>query len=312
MSHTLSAKEQALSKVFSDDYVFTIPGYQRPYAWGEEQAQELLDDLLGALRDAPAKLADSMPYFLGSIVLIKRDAVPDATVVDGQQRLTTLTLLLSSIRSTVQDSSVQAGITKRIYEMGDVVAAVEPRYRLSLRERDREFFRKYVQHENGLGQLVEVNATLHDAPSRMRSNARLFLRELGALDQAELVRLVQFIVTRCFLVVVSTPDLDSAYRIFGVLNSRGLDLSATDILKAEIIGSLPEALRDAYTKRWEDVEESLGRSSFSELFSHIRMVYRKAKPHGTLLKEFRAHVTLAAQPKLFMEQILLPINRILE
>ncbi|NRH43007.1 DUF4357 domain-containing protein [Pseudomonas sp. MS15a(2019)] len=307
MSHTLSAKEQALSKVFSDDYVFTIPGYQRPYAWGEEQAQELLDDLLGALRDAPEKLADSMPYFLGSVVLIKRDAVPDATVVDGQQRLTTLTLLLSAIRATVKDSSVQAGITKRIYETGDVVAAVEPRYRLSLRERDREFFRKYVQHENGLGQLVEVNATLHDAPNRMRSNARLFLRELSALAEVELVRLVQFIVTRCFLVVVSTPDLDSAYRIFGVLNSRGLDLSATDILKAEIIGSLPEALRDAYTKRWEDVEESLGRSSFSELFSHIRMVYRKAKPQGTLLKEFRTHVTLAAQPKLFMEQVLLPM-----
>lgn len=130
MSHTLSAKEQALSKVFSDDYVFTIPGYQRPYAWGEEQAQELLDDLLGALRDSPEKLADSMPYFLGSIVLIKRDAIPDATVVDGQQRLTTLTLLLSAIRATVKDPGVQAGITKRIYEMGDVVAAVEPRYRL--------------------------------------------------------------------------------------------------------------------------------------------------------------------------------------
>ena len=43
MSNTLTAKEQSLSKVFSDDYVFTIPGYQRPYAWGTEQAQELFD-----------------------------------------------------------------------------------------------------------------------------------------------------------------------------------------------------------------------------------------------------------------------------
>lgn len=311
MSHTLSAKEQALSKVFSDDYVFTIPGYQRPYAWGEEQAHELLDDLLGALRDAPEKLADSMPYFLGSIVLIKRDAVPDATVVDGQQRLTTLTLLLSAIRATINskdgDIAVQAGITKRIYEAGDVVAAVEPRYLLSLRDRDREFFRQYVQHEDGLLKLTKLTAQLPDAQSRLQANARVFLHALAELDQAELIRLVQFVITRCFLVVVSTPDLDSAYRIFGVLNSRGLDLSATDILKAEIIGSFPEKLRDEYTKRWEDEEESLGRTSFGELFSHIRMVYRKAKPNSTLLKEFRIHVTTLTDPKLFMDEVLVPM-----
>lgn len=309
MTHTLSAKEQALSKVFSDDYVFTIPGYQRPYAWGEEQAQELLDDLLGALRDAPESLSESMPYFLGSIVLIKREAVPDSTVVDGQQRLTTLTLLLSAIRATVQDPSVRGSITKCIYEKGDVVFATQARYRLSLRERDRDFFREHVQHESRLTALAELNAPLPDAQSRLRANARLFIGELARLDQAELIRLVQFVVTRCFLVVVSTPDLDSAYRIFGVLNSRGLDLSATDILKAEIIGALPDSLRDDYTKRWEDQEEELGRSRFGELFSHIRMVYRKAKPQGTLLKEFRTHVSLAAQPQTFMDKLLVPMAK---
>ncbi len=306
MSHTLSAKEQALSRVFSDDYVFTIPGYQRPYAWGEEQAQELLDDLLGALRDAPAALTDAMPYFLGSIVLIKREGVADATVVDGQQRLTTLTLLLSAIRSTLQSAEAQAGITQCIYEKGNVVFGNPDRYRLSLRERDRDFFRQYVQHENGLPQLTALNTPLPDAQGRLRANARLFLRALDQLEQAELIRLVQFIVTRCFLVVVATPDLDSAYRIFGVLNSRGLDLSATDILKAEIIGELPEKLRDDYTRRWEDQEEELGRTRFGELFSHIRMIYRKAKPQGTLLKEFHAHVP-QDDPQVFMDSILLPM-----
>lgn len=307
MSHALSAKEQALSKVFSDDYAFTIPGYQRPYSWGEEQAQELLDDLLGALRDAPKALTESVPYFLGSIVLIKNESVADSIVVDGQQRLTTLTLLLSAIRGTVQDAGVRGGITKRIYETGDVVSATEASYRLSMRERDREFFREYVQHENGLAVLAELNKPLPDAQGRLRSNAQLFLRELAKLSQAELLRLVQFVVTRCFLVVVSTPDLDSAYRIFGVLNSRGLDLSATDILKAEIVGALPEKLRDEYTTRWEDQEEDLGRSRFGELFSHIRMIYRKAKPQGTLLKEFRVHVTEAAEPQSFMDNVLVPM-----
>jgi len=119
--------------------------------------------------------------------------------------------------------------------------------------------------------------------------------------------LVQFVITRCYLVTVATPDLDSAYRIFGVLNSRGLDLSATDILKAEIIGGITPALRDAYTKKWEDEEEDLGRDEFGDLFSHIRMVYRKAKPQGTLLKEFKEHVVPAKQPQSFIDDVLLPM-----
>ena len=308
MSTTLTAKEQSLEKIFGSDYVFTIPGYQRPYAWGKEQAQELIDDLQGALNTSPTDIKDASPYFLGSIVLIKSESSPEATVVDGQQRLTTLTLLLSAIRACVQDEKVQIGITKRIYEHGDVVSATEARYRLSLRERDRDFFRKYMQHEGGLSLLASLNAVLPDAQARLRVNAEVFLITLAKLPQSQLVRLVQFIITRCYLVTVATPDLDSAYRIFGVLNSRGLDLSATDILKAEAIGGIKAELRESYTKKWEDEEESLGRDEFGELFGHIRMVYRQAKPQSTLLKEFKAHVTPYQTPIAFIEDVLAPMS----
>jgi hypothetical protein len=307
MTHTLTAKEQSLAKIFSDEYVFTIPGYQRPYAWGRDQAQELLDDLLAALLSAPAQLSEAAPYFLGSIVLIKAEAMPEATVVDGQQRLTTLTLLLSAIRSAVDDDELQKDITGCIYEKGSLVKGLPARYRLLLRERDREFFRQYVQHENGLQDLTHLTTVLPDAQARLRANAQVFIDGLAGLTKHELVRLVQFVITRCYLVTVATPDLDSAYRIFGVLNSRGLDLSATDILKAEIIGGIEPALRPSYTKKWEDEEEDLGRDEFGDLFSHIRMVYRKAKPQGTLLKEFKEHVVAAGQPRSFVDEVLLPM-----
>lgn len=309
MTHTLTAKEQSLAKIFSDDYVFTIPGYQRPYAWGREQAQELLDDLMAALASAPAQLADGAPYFLGSIVLIKAESMPEATVVDGQQRLTTLTLLLSAIRAAVGDGELQKDITGCIYEKGSLVKGTQARYRLLVRERDRDFFRQYVQHEGGLHALAQLNTVLPDAQGRLRANALVFMEGLAKLEPPDLVRLVQFIITRCYLVTVATPDLDSAYRIFGVLNSRGLDLSATDILKAEVIGGIEPALRDAYTKKWEDEEEDLGRDEFGDLFSHIRMVYRKAKPQGTLLKEFKEHVVPARQPRSFMDEVLLPMAK---
>jgi len=306
MSHTLVAKEQPLAKIFSDDYMFTIPGYQRPYSWTTDQARELFDDLISFMQSSSGKLDEMPPYFLGSIVLIKKDAIPDATVIDGQQRLTTLTLLLSAIRASIADSPVKSGITKRIYEQGDVVTATENHYRLSLRERDCDFFRQFVQHEGGIEKLAALNDKLPDSQDNLRENARLFLASLENLGDDVKKLFVQFIITRCYLVTVATPDLDSAYRIFGVLNSRGLDLSATDILKAEIIGKVNTVQRDAYTQKWEDMEDDLGRDAFGDLFSHIHMVYRKAKPQGTLLKEFREHVSLQS-PTHFIDTVLEPM-----
>lgn len=70
---------------------------------------------------------------------------------------------------------------------------------------------------------------------------------------------MQFVITRCYLVTVATPDLIPPIESLVFSTSRGLDLSATDILKAEIIGNIAPELRDAYTKKWEDAEEDLGR-----------------------------------------------------
>src|SRR5580658_1771820 len=105
MAKTLIAHEQPVTKIFSDDYVFRIPGYQRPYAWTTEQAQELFDDLHTFMQAAGGSVEEMPPYFLGSIVLIKGESAPEADVVDGQQRLTTLIILLAAIRASVSEPS---------------------------------------------------------------------------------------------------------------------------------------------------------------------------------------------------------------
>jgi len=144
MSKTLVAHEQPIVKIFSDDYVFRIPGYQRPYAWGTEQAGELLDDLTTFMQAAGGPVEDMPPYFLGSIVLIKEESAPDADVIDGQQRLTTLTLLLAAIRASV-DAKNAAEVTPLIYEKGSAIRGTKDRFRLTLRERDSAFFQTYIQ-----------------------------------------------------------------------------------------------------------------------------------------------------------------------
>ncbi|HET7562819.1 MAG TPA: DUF4357 domain-containing protein [Rhodanobacteraceae bacterium] len=305
MSKMLTAGEQPIARVFSDDYLFTIPGYQRPYAWTKDQAEELQEDLRAAMAES-GDVSQLPPYFLGSIVLVKEEGSPDAEVVDGQQRLTTLTLLLAALRTALEDDRARKGLSKLILEEGDVISGTQNRYRLALRERDNAFFREYVQDEGGIAKLVRLDGKLSDSQHNLRENAKLLLAGMIALPDAERLRLAQFIATRCYLVMVCTPDLESAYRIFDVLNSRGLNLAATDILKAKIIGQIAEDRRDAYTRKWEDVESELGREEFGNLFSHIRMIYRKAKPKGTLLKEFEEHVHYAA-PAAFVDDILLPL-----
>ena len=308
MPTQLFAHEQPISKIFGGDYVFSIPGFQRPYAWTVEQARDLFDDLNDAYR-ASDPGEERSPYFLGSIVLIKPEDAPDCEVIDGQQRLTTVTLLLSAIRANLS-SKEGADITQLIYEKGSQILGTQDRFRLALRSRDLEFFQNYIQREDGFAKLLQLGDQSSDSRKNLRNNAAYFDERLKDMTAQERIGLAQFVVTRCFLVVVSTPDLDSAYRIFSVLNSRGLPLAPGDILKAETVGAIEENLRDAYTRKWEDLEEDLGREEFSELLSHIRMVYRKAKPKGTVLKEFREHVAQLYKPKQLIDDVLVPMGEV--
>ena len=97
---TISAEKLVVKDIFCDDYLFTIPNYQRPYSWEDEHCSQLLDDLhTFAFRDDD--FDELPPYFLGSAVIIKRPNVRNAQIVDGQQRLTTLTILLSLLRYSI-------------------------------------------------------------------------------------------------------------------------------------------------------------------------------------------------------------------
>lgn len=298
--------EYPIGKVFSDEFVFTIPLYQRPYAWSTEQAGEMLEDFLSFLSDNNESIVEINPYFLGSIVLIKADK-PDAQVVDGQQRLTTLTILLAALRASVPIEHTN-DLTTYLYQKGSSIAGTPNRYRLNLRERDAQFFQQYIQDEAGINQLENLNsAQLSDSQQNIKDNVLLFLKRLQEISELDRLRLAQFIVTRCFLVVVSTSDFDSAYRIFSVLNDRGLNLSHTDILKAEIIGQIPNQQQDKYSVKWEHIEEKLGREMFQDLFTHIRMIYRKAKPRESVLKEFRQYVRPTDNPQKFIDETLRPL-----
>ena len=145
---TLHAHEQPMAKIFSDDFAFSIPGYQRPYSWTTKHCGDLLDDLIDFMRTDGTGAGGPNPYFLGSIVLIK-GLTPESEVVDGQQRLTTLTILLAVLRELADNGKDRHELNAFVYEEGNEFSGAVDRYRLTLRSRDAEFFREHVQREGG-------------------------------------------------------------------------------------------------------------------------------------------------------------------
>ena len=286
----IRGEEKPLVKVFSSDYEFHIPDYQRPYAWTGEHAEELFNDLFTFHLEEDAE----EEYFLGSIVLDKHMTQPQSDVVDGQQRITTLTLLLAAISHSLEDGEASRDFLEFVREPGSQAKGLKPSPRLFLRKKDRDFFRSHVQEPDGIERLSELDPRdFKDSRFSIVNNAQYFLEQLESLSDQEILNFGQFIVQRCKLVVVSTDSLKSAYRIFSVLNDRGLDLEPSDILKAQLIGGIPEAVRSEYTERWEAMEEGLGRKGFNDLLGHVRMIFRKQKAKRSILDEFTEHVLKA-------------------
>jgi hypothetical protein len=290
MAKKISGAEYELAKIFSSEFEYVIPTYQRPYAWTVDQASELFDDLFDFFNEE-----NDEGYFLGSIVLIKEEGVPLSEVIDGQQRLTTLTILLSIIASETNGED-RTQLLKYIVEPGNKFEGLSAKPRLTLRERDKDFFAEYIQalQLDTLLALSDAELEKDESKLNIKKNADLLRKSVQMRfgnEPEKLLRFVTFLLQRCFLVAVSTPSQQSAFRVFSVMNSRGLDLQTTDIIKADMIGKITnQESRENYNQRWEDMEVELGRSGFNDLFGFVRMIYAREKPKKALLEEFRSRV----------------------
>lgn len=306
----LDAKEISVGRLLHDgDYEFVIPEYQRPYAWGTEETLQLLSDLLEALeRDT------NEPYFLGSVVLVKAPGDARAEVIDGQQRLTTITLLLSLLRDLTTDEDLRSDIHELVEEPAVSWEDKPARPRLQLRPRDNQFFLEYVQTPGSTAVLADLsdNVPETDAQRGLRDNAKALKNELKKLSPDLRRDLFRLIARRAFLVTVSTPDLNSAYRIFSVMNARGLPLSPQDIFKSQVIGAIAEDQKQRFANRWEHLEEDLGRDEFGDLFLYIRAIKARVRAEKSLLQEFPEQVLndyLPSNGADFVKEVLEPYAR---
>ncbi|MCM7772729.1 DUF262 domain-containing HNH endonuclease family protein [Enterobacter asburiae] len=305
MSKNITGAEYALSKIFSSDFDYEIPPYQRPYAWTTEQAGELFDDLNDFYHYEKQE-----SYFLGSIVLIKQESRPHAQVIDGQQRLTTLTILIAALTHLIDDDDAKAECFAYIQEPGKKLQGIPAKPRLALRQRDREFFASTVQSLK-FSELASIDsATLNnESQINIQKNALLLQTKLqqAFVDTDALINFGIFLMTRCFLVAVTSPSQQSAFRVFSVLNNRGMDLLPSDLIKADAIGKITESKRNAFNDKWEEIEVDTGREGLNGLLTYIRMIYAKTKAKRVLLEEFREHVqSKIHDPEVLINEVIAP------
>ncbi|MBK7482308.1 MAG: DUF262 domain-containing protein [Flavobacteriales bacterium] len=225
---------------------YSIDYYQREYKWHEKQIRELVDDLSDKFLEEyqpghpRAKVAEYPHYFLGSIIISKKENV--GYIVDGQQRLTSLTLLLILLRNLQKGREKQVKVDELIFsEKFD-----QKSYNLHVDERTAAMDALY----DGLPfDVTDRPESVQNLVQRYVDLESCFPEELR---EEALPYFIDWLLENVHLVEITAYSDDDAYTIFETMNDRGLSLSPTDMLKGYLLANIDENKRTAANTKWRD------------------------------------------------------------
>ena len=258
-----------------NENLYQIPLYQRPYSWGQEQIEELIDDLFQAFDEK-----NEEDYFCGSIVLVKNKngdgPFQQFDVIDGQQRLTTFVLMACVIRRSFLKNFEYAKIKKeRIEEIINKSIEIEPP-----QTNAEPVERLTIQTLNTSNDGAELNAVIQRTKeSNFTKKGKLTKNEKNpywkgvdyvenALERkkkellegkkTELEEFIHWMYKKVTFVKIVCENEDSAIQIFNTLNDRGLELSSADIIKSRMMQKLDfDKDRETFHNGWERTKKKL-------------------------------------------------------
>jgi hypothetical protein len=230
------------------DRLLAVPPYQRPYSWGSEQVQAFWDDLRAAL------VVSDPEYFMGTIVLSTEEA-PRLTVIDGQQRLVTASLLLAAIRDALLEAndSQRAAVLERDYLISSDLRSGNRNPRLILTDQDAPFFEGIVSRSGqGSPNGTKSNERLADAYNLLTNELKNEIYQAGPHWADRLFDWVDFLDQRVQVITIRVANDVDAFQIFETLNDRGLDLTIADLLKNYLL-SLARNDIDELQTEWSQI-----------------------------------------------------------
>ena len=287
----LNIDQKNIMKLFEDKKSdFLIPDYQRPYAWGEDECKTLWDDIFEFA--FPNNNVDDFnseeEYYLGPIVTFRNDD-GKKEIIDGQQRLTTLMLLLRAFYvkfGKMQDDNskkMRENIEKCIWKTDEFGNPNKSALKINSEvatDNDKEEFLKILN----TGDATNMK-------SRYAENYKFFQKQIdGFLNNypSYFAYLPARILNNCILLPIEADDQNTALRIFSTLNDRGLPLSDADIFKAEFYKYYSnKGQKNIFIEKWKKLEEICEKNfnpksgtPLDELFSRY-MYYERAKMGNT-------------------------------
>ncbi|GCB29939.1 DUF262 domain-containing protein [Firmicutes bacterium AM29-6AC] len=291
MATEIKCEKKVIREIFNMWYC--IPDYQRAYVWDTDQVRDLLDDTISAYRENK-----EAQYFLGSMVLKINEksennvSYTEYELLDGQQRITTVFLILACMRDMLTDyPQYQNSLAGFVYQAEDAILQQPERMRIifNIRSDVRDFVNEHIKPLHGTcdSALLKDKMQAKDVNISIRNmaNAMLVAHEFLEENKNEIIGYLSYFLNKVLMIYVATEELQDAFQLFTVLNNRGVKLSSSDILKAENLKELSAVDRTSWATRWEEMETYFG-EDFDKFLSHIRTILVKKKQTTTLLKEF--------------------------
>ena len=284
----IEANKGILKKIFSEEFWFIVPQYQRPYVWQEENIQELIDDIYYAFENK-----QNSEYFLGALVLKRttEKEFREYEILDGQQRLTTLCMMMAVIRDLIKKPQYKYTLSQMIYQEENELLKVPSRNRIKYNTRDKvkDFVKDYIIANGSTRKRDLVN--YHEDTNISVSNMAKAISTMHTIfeNKENLESFAVFLLNNVLFIYVSTDNTEDAFRLFTILNDRGIPLSNADILKSINIGEIGEEDLDEYSKHWEYLEEKYHKG-FDRFLSFVRTILLKNKPSSNLLDEYEKNI----------------------
>lgn len=278
----LDAETLPVGQILSEKIFLRVPDYQRPFSWDPDNFEDLINDLVGADFD--------QQYFLGTTVLHYKEKDQIYDIVDGQQRITSLIILMACLRDLVDDGKIKSNLQKKIMQEENFVDGIPQKIRLEVR--DSSIFNDLVVVQDGTS-IDHAVSKLSEPHWRYIQAASIFRGALESFTQEKLQNFIQFVSQKCILIKLSTYSFADAFRLFSIVNDRGKQLRRIDILKAQNLGPeyiQSDSVRAQLAHRWQQYENELGSDRFESVFFLARLIYVKEKPQGDLLKEFEERI----------------------
>ncbi|MDR0483864.1 MAG: DUF262 domain-containing HNH endonuclease family protein [Alphaproteobacteria bacterium] len=280
MSKEIKTSKETVGYVFNQ-MEFIIPSYQRPYVWSKDNVNQLLDDTFSAMQEKPEN-----EYFLGSCVSINKENSRQHHLLDGQQRITTLFLIFVVLRDIATDDKLRNKVSGIVFQPEDTFEEGKSsisRISYETKENIKDLINKLakIQNYSSLESLKKYESE-NDTSIKNILEAINTIRDF--FDGKDLESYLKFLLNKVCLICVSTEELDDAFRLFTVLNSRGIPLTPSDLLKAENLREIPSKEQLSFARKWEDMEKDL---PFVDLLNYLRTILIKDKAKESLFNEFQ-------------------------